>query len=103
MTSLWRAVRDPFVASVAVLVGMAAGGFVGIATGWRGAAASLDVAVQLPYIVSGVLGGLSVIGFSAGLVLIQLRRREEARRRADVQRVVEAAAELLGSVRGRRS
>lgn len=101
MTSVRRALRDPFAVSVGILVALAAGGLVGVWTGWRGAAASLDVAVQLPYVVSGALGGLSVTGFAAGLILVQLRRREEARRRAELQRVVEGAAELLGSVRGR--
>ena len=101
MTSLRRLLRDPFAVSVAVLVVLGVAGLAGLAAGWRGAAASLDVAVQLPYIVSGALGGLSVVGFAAGLLLIQLRRREEARRRAELDRVVRAAAALLAATRGR--
>lgn len=99
MTFLRRLLRDPFAMSVAVLVALGVAGLASLAAGWRGAAASLDVAVQLPYIVSGALGGLSVVGFSAGLLLIQLRRREEARRRAELGRVVRAVADLLASAR----
>ena len=101
MTSVRRALRDPFIVSVVILVALAAGGLAGVGIGWRGAAASLNVAVQLPYIVSGALGGLTIVGFSSGLLLVQLRRREEARRRAEFQRVVESAVDLLASVRGR--
>ena len=95
-----RALRDPFTVSVAILVLLAGGGLVGVAVGWKGAAASLDVSVQLPYIVSGGLGGLALLGFAAGLLLIQVRRRREARRRAEFQRVVEAAADVLAAARG---
>lgn len=96
-----RAFRDPFAVSVGLLVLLAVAGFAGVVAAWRGAAASLDVAVQLPYIVSGAVGGLAGVGFSVGLLLIQIRRREEARRRAEMQRVVEAAAEVLAAVRER--
>lgn len=99
MRTLQRSLRDPFVVSVALLVVLAAGGLAGVGFGWRGAAASLDVSVQLPYIVSGAIGGLALVGFSAGLLLIQVRRRREAKRRAELQRVVEAAVDLLASVR----
>ena len=101
MTALRRAARDPFAVSVALLVALAVGGLVGVGVGWRGAAASLDVAVQMPYIVSGALGGLSLLGFAGGLLLIQFRRRNEARRRAELQRVVTAAADVLAAVRER--
>jgi hypothetical protein len=98
---LRRALDDPFTVSVAVLVVLAAIGLAGIAVGWRGAAGSLVVSVQLPYIVSGVMGGLALLGFSLGLLMIQARRRQEARRRADFDRVVRAAADVLASARSR--
>ena len=99
MTRLRAALRDPFTVSVAVLGLLAVAGLGGIAVGWKGAAAALDVSVQLPYIVSGAIGGLALLGFSLGLLLIQIRRREEARRRAELQRVVRAAADVLAAVR----
>jgi hypothetical protein len=90
---------DPFAVSVLLLGVLAVGGLIGIAVGWRGAAASLVVSVQLPYIVSGAMGGLALLGFSLGLLLIQARRRQEARRRAELDRVVRAAADVLAAVR----
>ncbi|HZQ83397.1 MAG TPA: hypothetical protein VFA83_01090 [Acidimicrobiales bacterium] len=100
MTRLRAALRDPYTVSVTVLVVLAAAGLAGIAIGWRGAAASLVVSVQLPYVVSGVIGGLALLGFSLGLLIIQVRRRREAERRADFDRVVRAAADLLAAARG---
>lgn len=96
-----RALRDPFVTSVAVLGALVVAGLVGVGVAWKGAAASLVVAFQLPYIVSGAMGGLALVGFAAGLLLIQVRRREEARRRAEFHRVVRAAADLLAAARER--
>ena len=91
--------RDPFVASVAVLVALGLVGLVGVGVAWKGAAATLVVALQLPYIVSGALGGLALLGFALGLVLVQARRRNEAMRRAGFDRVVRAAADLLAAAR----
>lgn len=99
MTRLRAALRDPYTVSVTVLVVLAAAGLGGIAIGWRGAAASLVVSVQLPYVVSGVIGGLALLGFSLGLLIIQVRRRREAERRADFDRVVRATADLLAVAR----
>lgn len=96
-----KALRDPFVVSVAVLVALIGAGLVGVGVAWKGAAASLVVAFQLPYIVSGALGGLALVGFAAGLLLIQVRRRAEAQRRADFDRVVRAAADVLAAARER--
>ena len=91
--------RDPFVVSVVVLGALVVAGLVGVGVAWKGAAASLVVAFQLPYIVSGALGGIALAGLGAGLLLIQVRRREEAQRRTDFDRVVRAAADLLAAAR----
>jgi hypothetical protein len=94
-----KRLRDPFVASVVVLIALAAAGLVGLGVAWKGAAATLIVALQLPYIVSGAIGGLVLLGFALGLVLVQARRRDEAVRRAEFDRVVRAAADLLAAAR----
>ena len=93
--------RDPFVVSVVVLGVLVVAGLVGVAAAWKGAAASLVVAFQLPYIVSGAMGGLALVGFAGGLLMVQLRRREEAERRAELDRVVRAAADVLAAARSR--
>ena len=102
MTRLRRALGDPFTVSVAVLSVLAAAGLAGIISGWSGGAASLVVSVQLPYVVSGVIGGMALLGFSLGLLSVQARRRQEARRRAEFDRVVRAAADLLAAARSGR-
>ncbi|MBV8959357.1 MAG: hypothetical protein JO054_15770 [Actinobacteria bacterium] len=100
MKGLRAALRDPYTVSVTVLVVLAAAGLAGIIIGWRGAAASLVVSVQLPYIVSGVIGGVALLGFALGLLIIQVRRRREALERAEFDRVVRTAADLLAAARG---
>jgi hypothetical protein len=100
VTRVRRLLADPFSVSVLVLGILAVAGLIGIIVGWKGAAASLVVSVQLPYIVSGAIGGLALLGFALGLLLIQARRRQEARRRADMDRVVHAAAAVLAAARG---
>ena len=95
-----KQLRDPFVVSAVVLGALVVAGLLGVAVAWKGAAASLVVAFQLPYVISGALGGLALAGFAAGLLLVQVRRRTEARRRADFDRVVRAAADLLAAARG---
>jgi hypothetical protein len=97
-----KTLRDPFVASVVVLAVLIVTAFVGLGVAWKGAAATLVVALQLPYITSGAIGGLALLGFALGLMLVQARRREEARRRAELDRVVRAAADLLAAARGRK-
>jgi hypothetical protein len=102
VTRLRRALDDPFTVSMTVLGVLAAAGLAGIIIGWRGAAASLVASVQLPYVVSGVIGGMALLGFSLGLLMVQTRRRQEARRRADFDRVVRAAADVLAAARSGR-
>jgi hypothetical protein len=95
-----RSWADPFVVSVVVLLLIAAAGLAAVGLGWKGAAASLNVSVQITYIVSGVFGGVAVLAFALGLLRVQSRRRRAARRRAEVDRVVVAAARLLAVARG---
>ena len=90
---------DPFVASLVTLAVLGAAAFVALALGWRGAAAEEDVATQVAFLVSSGVGGLALLGFAAGLLVIQSRRWVEAQRRAELDEVVRAASELLATVR----
>ena len=94
-----RFLRDEFRVSIAILGALVVAGFVTIAVGWRGVAASAVVAVQLPYAISGLFGGIAVIGFAAGLLSVQIGRRREAEERAEFGRLVTSAADLLAAVR----
>lgn len=70
-------------------------GFGVLMLGWRGAAALLDVAFQVPYGVSGGVSGLALIGFGAALVNLQTTRRLAARDRARTTQAVQQASHLL--------
>lgn len=89
-----RASRPDNVALELAFVLVAAGlGFVAFA--WRGAAALLAVPLQLPYAISGGLGGLALIGLGLAVFDIQVARRDRARDRDDLDELTAAAADLL--------
>ena len=84
--------RDPFSGSLAVLGGAVIAGFVLVAVASRSVAATPSVATQVAYVVSGGFGGLALIGFGLGLGLVQVRRRDASRRRAELRRLAETIA-----------
>lgn len=91
MTELWRVLRDPRVSTSIVLASLVVGGFALLALGWRGAAATLYVPFQVPYVVSGGMLGLAVLGAGLALLSAHLDRTEaaeERRRTAELQREV---------------
>lgn len=92
---------DPFGSSVVALGALALAGLVTIVLAWRGVAAQLNVANQVPFLVSGVIGGLALLGFASGVVAIQHRRYIEARRRAEFDEVIAATTKLLATSRQR--
>jgi hypothetical protein len=90
---------DPWLVSVGVLVAAVGTGFVAMVLAWRGAAARISVADQVPYVVSGAMGGLALVVFALAVLVVQVRRRAEALRRADLGRVRAAVADLAAEVR----
>lgn len=62
------------------------------------AAAQVDgldsVALQMPYLVSGAVTGLALLGLALAMLQIQHRRCTELRWRAEVDRVISAASKL---------
>ena len=90
---------DPGVRALVVLAGFVVAGFVMLALGWRGAAATVYVPLQLPWIVSGSLAGLAVIGMGLGGWSIHVARRQDAEHRDAVEALVRDAVELTESVR----
>ena len=97
----WPERVDPVTVSMWVAAGLVLAGFVAIALGWRGAAATLDVPVQVPYLVSGGLAGLALILGGVVLVLVQLGRREAADERELVAGVLAEAHAVLGKLEPR--
>ena len=89
MDEIWRVLRDPRVSTTLVLAAVAAAGFGGIALGWRGTAATLFVVLQLPWVVSGGLAGIALLGAALALLMTHLDRAEAAAERsalAELQR-----------------
>lgn len=90
-----RYLADPFVLSMIVGAALVAGGVALISLAWRGAAAQLNVALQVAYLVSGGLGGLAVVLLGVGVLHIQGSRRLAAKERAQMERVTSNAMLLL--------
>jgi hypothetical protein len=98
------AVRDPGIQAALVLVGLAVTGFVMMAFGWRGGARTPYVPLQMPWLVSGGIAGLGLLGMALGAWSIHLGRRSDAAHRAAVEDVVHDVAELAEDLRtGRRT
>ena len=81
MTELWRTLRDPRVTTTGVLLAALVAGFVAIWQGYREIAREGLVPFQVPYLVSGGVIGLAVIGTALGLLTIHVNRVEEAEER----------------------
>jgi len=89
VSELWQMLRDPRLSTSLVLASAVVGGLLLLAQGWRGVAATLVVSLQLPYLVSGAVAGVAVLGAALGLLRIHLDRveaAEERRRTAALQR-----------------
>jgi hypothetical protein len=98
---IWRVLRDPRVSTTLVLATLCAGGFVGIALGWRGAAATLFVVLQLPWVVSGGFAGLALLGAALALLMTHLERTEAAAERAALAELQRDALRLLSAASAR--
>ena len=93
------ALRDPGIQATLVLALLAVAGFTMLALGWRGGARTVWVPLQLPWIVSGGLAGLGLLGMALGAWSIHLGRRDDAAHRADVEDVVRDVASLAEDLR----
>jgi hypothetical protein len=97
-----RRLRDPV--AVLWLIGgaLVVAGFGALVLGWRGAAGRLEVSLQMPYLVSGGIGGLALIGLGLALCNLASARREAARELRRLQDLVDDAAGLLEAAELRR-
>ena len=101
--SMPAALRDPGVQAMVVLALLAAAGFAMLGLAWRGAARTVYVPLQSPWVLSGGIAGLALLGMTLGAWSIHEGRRRDAEHRAVMEDLVREAAELAEDVRsGRR-
>jgi hypothetical protein len=94
------ALREPFAQAVIALVLLAAGGVVSLYLAWRGAARVYGfVAPQMPWLMSGGLGGLAVLGMALAAWSIHLSRRADAEAKVELQAVTRGFVELCEGLR----
>ena len=90
MNELWAVLRNPRVSTTGALLAALAAGFVLLWLGYRSSAALGLVPAQLPFVVSGGVAGLAVVGTSLFLLSVHIDRVEAAEERrllADLQRL----------------
>lgn len=102
--SLPVALHDPGIQAMVVLALLAVAGFVMLTLAWRGAARTIYVPLQSPWVLSGGVAGLALVGMALGAWSIHEGRRRDAEHRAVMEDLVREAAELAEDVRsGRRA
>lgn len=95
MRRLLRKARTPFGVGVLAGIALLAAGFATIAFGWRGTARSLVVPLQVPYLISGALGAIGLIGAGAILLNTQWERLSDAEERRAIAAMIDEAALVL--------
>lgn len=82
--------------STGIWLGLAitAAGFVGIFIAWVKTAGLVNVALQLPYVVSGGITGLALVIVGMAVVDIAVRRQDSHERRQQLAQISEVLAEL---------
>jgi hypothetical protein len=99
---LWRVLRDPRVSTTLALAAVAIAGLLLLSQGWRGTAATLLVAYQVPYLVSGAVAGFACTGAGLALLRVHLDRMEAAQERLDSAALQREVLRMLTTVvRGR--
>ena len=87
--------RDPALPGLIIMVVLVVAGAVGLFFGWRAAARTILVPLQLPSLVSGGLGGLALIGLGLALFDLQMTRRNLAEERRHNDDLLDEVASLV--------
>lgn len=93
--------RDPGVRAAIGLAIFGVAGFVVIGLAWAGAADRGYAVFQIPWVVSGGMVGIGLIGLGFGLLDVHLWRRQAAARRAELGHVVRDTSELADMIAAR--
>jgi hypothetical protein len=95
VNELWAVLKDPRVSTTVVLGATVVAGLALIVLGYRGAAATLLVPFQVPFLVSGAMAGLAVVGTALTLLRVHLDRVEAAEERRAIAELQRDALRLL--------
>jgi hypothetical protein len=99
---LLRRAASPFGLGVTIGVALIAAGFVAVALGWRGTARTLLVPLQVPYLISGALAAVALIGAGAVLLNTQWERLSDAEEGRALAAMIDEASLLLEAARAGR-
>lgn len=91
-------VRNPFLSAALAMIALVVAGFASLWFGWRGAAATHVVPIQVAFVVSGGLGGLALITLGIVLLSIHVGRRDAARAQAKREALIRAAEEIANAL-----
>jgi hypothetical protein len=94
--------NDPAAPSLLLFAGLVVAGFTAIGIGWKVAARTLAVYAQTPALVSGGMGGLSLLLLGSGLASVQSSRRLAAHERAETEVLLNEASALVDAVKAKR-
>ena len=83
-------------------IGVAAVGFVLIAFAWGAVAGETNVALQMPYLVSGGITGLALVMVGMTVVSVAARRRDAVLREQQTALLADALRELGAAIEDRR-
>lgn len=79
---------------------MVVGGFVLIAVAWNGTAEVDALAAQFPYLLSGGVAGLGLIGGGLGVLFVQAQREIDAVEAAQTERVIQGLRQTATALGG---
>lgn len=81
--------RDVSRFTAQIAVGLAAAGFLLIVLGWNGAASLDRIPSQLPYVISGGIAGVALVGVGLTLILVNEMRRTTTQLSTQLQQLLE--------------
>lgn len=85
---------DRGVQAALVLLAVAAAGLAGLGLAWSGVAATLFPQLQMPFLVSGAIGGVALAGTAMAVLATHLERRSAATERAQLDAIIGTATYL---------
>lgn len=87
--------RDPALPGLLLMAALALAGFGAFAYAWYRSAGTVYVALQLPEVISGGIGGIALVGLGVALFDLQTARAQEAKEKKLTDDVVDEIAELV--------